>query len=261
MGLNGWGLTPWQLTHDGILNNRLRLWQPAKSSHGYRFNSDSVLLAAAVPATAGQTVLELGSGVGAAALSLAYRVPDILLLAVEINPELARLGTRNASENGLANAVKTIVADAAALPLHPNPPMLDHIMLNPPYYESSRERLGRAPQARFQPPEKPLRQWLTPAVACLKTNGSLTMIYPANRVAEGLDALPADLGKIQILPLLSHPDQPPKRLLIHAQKLANPGDPPTAPHYHSGLLLHQADGGFTAEAKHLLREAGGLNWR
>ncbi|MBL4768768.1 MAG: methyltransferase, partial [Rhodobacteraceae bacterium] len=47
------------------------LFQPRK---GYRAGIDPMLLAASVPAHAGQSVLELGCGAGAAILCLATRV-------------------------------------------------------------------------------------------------------------------------------------------------------------------------------------------
>ena len=48
---------PAELTCDAFLDGRLRLWQPRT---GYRAATDPVLLAAFVPARAGQRVLELG---------------------------------------------------------------------------------------------------------------------------------------------------------------------------------------------------------
>ena len=53
------------LTEDGFLGGRLQILQPRK---GYRAGTDPVLLAAAVPAQAGQSVLELGCGAGVALL-------------------------------------------------------------------------------------------------------------------------------------------------------------------------------------------------
>ncbi|MEM6466501.1 MAG: methyltransferase, partial [Pseudomonadota bacterium] len=46
-----------ELRTDAYLGGRVQITQPAK---GYRAGTDPVLLAAAVPALAGQTVLELG---------------------------------------------------------------------------------------------------------------------------------------------------------------------------------------------------------
>ncbi|MEY2961347.1 MAG: hypothetical protein RLZ60_1177, partial [Pseudomonadota bacterium] len=55
------------LSCDNFLNGKVRVWQPI---NGYRAGVDPVLLAAAVPAKSGQTVLELGCGVGTASLCL-----------------------------------------------------------------------------------------------------------------------------------------------------------------------------------------------
>ena len=58
-------------TLDGFLGGRLTIAQP---KDGFRAGHDAVLLAAAVPARTGETILELGSGSGIASLCLAARV-------------------------------------------------------------------------------------------------------------------------------------------------------------------------------------------
>jgi len=55
-------------TEDALLGGRVRLLQ---AKVGYRAAIDPVLLAAAIPARAGQRVLDLGCGAGAASLCLA----------------------------------------------------------------------------------------------------------------------------------------------------------------------------------------------
>ncbi|MBT4043768.1 MAG: methyltransferase, partial [Rhodospirillaceae bacterium] len=62
------------ISHDGLLDRRIQLNQPRK---GYRAGDDAILLAAAVRATAGQTVLDVGAGVGAVSLCLGARCPDL----------------------------------------------------------------------------------------------------------------------------------------------------------------------------------------
>ena len=66
---------------------------------GYRAAIDPVLLAAAVPARSGEKVLELGCGVGAAALCLLARVPDLTVAGLELQPALAALARHNAKAN------------------------------------------------------------------------------------------------------------------------------------------------------------------
>ena len=52
------------LSRDAFLGGRITVWQPRT---GFRSGMDAVFLAAAVPARAGDTVLDLGCGAGAAA--------------------------------------------------------------------------------------------------------------------------------------------------------------------------------------------------
>jgi len=83
----GGGLTAGaDLTEDALLGQRVRLRQPRR---GYRAAIDPVLLAAAVPARAGDRVLELGAGVGAAALCLAARVAGCFVTLLERDPTVA----------------------------------------------------------------------------------------------------------------------------------------------------------------------------
>ncbi|MEO0665427.1 MAG: methyltransferase, partial [Pseudomonadota bacterium] len=72
-------------TLDAFLGGRVKAWQPR---HGYRAGVDAVLLAAACPAKAGESVLELGCGVGVASLCLAARTGAVPT-GVEIQPAYA----------------------------------------------------------------------------------------------------------------------------------------------------------------------------
>ena len=61
-----------ETTFDSFLGGQVQVHQPRD---GYRAGTDQVLMAAACPAVAGDTVLELGCGVGVASLCLLARVP------------------------------------------------------------------------------------------------------------------------------------------------------------------------------------------
>ncbi|NHX27288.1 methyltransferase domain-containing protein, partial [Escherichia coli] len=111
------------LTCDQFLGGRLSVWQPCD---GYRAGVDPVLLAAAVPASAGQRVLELGCGVGVASLCLGARVPDLTITGVELQPDYAELARRNAEENGVQMAV--VESDLRSLPADLRSVSFDHVV-------------------------------------------------------------------------------------------------------------------------------------
>src|SRR5262245_20733903 len=71
---------PADVTEDAVLGGRLRLRQPRR---GHRVGHDAILLAAATAALPGERAVELGSGVGAAGLALAARVPGLAVTLVE----------------------------------------------------------------------------------------------------------------------------------------------------------------------------------
>src|SRR5262245_54430021 len=100
-----------EVTEDAALGGRLRLKQP---KGGHRVGHDAILLAAACPARAGERVVDLGAGAGAAGLALALRVAGIEVALVEVDAALAGLGAENAQLNGLSPRVSAVVLDVAA---------------------------------------------------------------------------------------------------------------------------------------------------
>src|SRR5438128_6099557 len=98
-----------EVTEDAALGGRLRLKQPRR---GHRVGHDAILLAAFCPARAGDTVADLGSGIGAAGIALAARVAANVNL-VEVDPGHVALATENARRNGLSERVRAFALDVA----------------------------------------------------------------------------------------------------------------------------------------------------
>jgi len=234
------------LTQDRLLGGRVTLRQPQE---GLRAGHDAVLLAAAVPAKPGQTVLELGCGSGAAFLCLMARVPDLRVVAVERAPLLAALARENASLNGVADRVQVIEGDIADPALRRALPRVAHGFANPPYWPS-----GTAPPEALRRDathegEAALADWAACLGAAVAHGGSATLVLPAARFAEGLAALgAARFGSLALLPLWPKLGTPAKRVLL-AGRAGGKGPSRVLP----GLTLHG-----DAQAEAVLREAAAL---
>ena len=186
-------------TDDLFLGGKVRIRQPAK---GYRAGLDPVLLAAAVDAKAGQSVLELGMGVGTALVCLGARVPGLTLAGVEIQPELAALACENVSRAGLIADV--ITSDLKELPSEIRSRTFDHVIANPPYFQrhrgSSSDLVSRETSRREA---TPIAHWIDVATRRLAPKGILTLIQRANRLGDVLDSCDDRLGSFVIRPIAS----------------------------------------------------------
>jgi len=245
---------PKDLSHDAFLCGRLHLWQPLK---GYRAATDPVLLAAACPAKPGQTVLDLGCGVGAAALCLATRVPDLRLWGLELQPAYADLARRNAAENHLPLQVET--GDLTAMP-----DVLklgfDHVIANPPYYQASGSPSPVAARDTALRAKTPLAVWIDAAARRLSPGGWLTLIAGADCLPEILAALPPRLGSASVLPLAPRTGRPALRIVLRARKTGRAAFRLLAP-----LVLHDGpahDGdreSYMPQVQAVLRELADLS--
>ncbi len=114
-------------TRDAFLGGRLTIEQPRS---GYRAATDPVFLAAAIAAQSGQSALELGCGVGAAALCLMARVPGLAVAGLELQPVYAALARSNAKTNDLP--LEIIDGDVTDPPRALIDRSFDHVFCNPP---------------------------------------------------------------------------------------------------------------------------------
>jgi tRNA1(Val) A37 N6-methylase TrmN6 len=234
-------------TQDALLGGRVRLLQPAR---GYRVAVDAVLLAAATAPAAGETVLDLGAGVGAVGLCLAARLPSCRVVGVELQPDLAALAGRNASANGLADRVRTLVHDIAR-PLPAGLGPFDCVTTNPPYLAAAVADPSPHPGKALATVESSadLARWLAVATDATRAAGTLTLIHRSDR----LDEIVAALRRLGWGDLAIKRLPPAKRVLLRAHRGGARSLCETPP-----LPLHEADGAYTQEAEAILRHAAPL---
>lgn len=243
-----------ELSDDKFLCGRLRLLQPVK---GYRAATDPVLLAAACPATSGQSVLDLGCGAGAASLCLGHRVPGLSLTGLELQPGYADLARRNAARNGIAMTV--VEGDLAQIPATLRRDF-DHVIANPPYYPPGGTPSPVPSRATaMQVDDTPLSLWVEAAARRLRPGGWLTMVSGADTLPDLLSALGPKLGSAAVLPLAPRAGKPALRILLHARKGGRARFRLLAPFVIHHGAAHDGDReSYTPDANAVLRDGAGL---
>jgi len=243
------------VTDDTALGGRLRLRQPRR---GHRVGHDAILLAAAVPARAGESVVELGAGVGAAGLALAARVPGIRLTMIELVPQLAMLAAENAELNGVSAEVVELDVAAparvfAATGLRPD--QTARVLMNPPFNDPARQRVSpdRGRRLAHAAPGATLAAWTRTAARLLRPRGTLSLIWRADGLGDVIEALTPAFGAMVVLPIYPKPGESAIRVLVRATKASR------APlQLLPGLVLNDSTGRPTREADGVLRAGSAL---
>ncbi|WP_458789696.1 tRNA1(Val) (adenine(37)-N6)-methyltransferase [Yoonia sp. MH D7] len=238
-----------EITSDLFLGGKVTAKQPAK---GYRAGVDAVLLAASVPAKTGESVLELGCGVGVASLCLAARVSELRITGVEVQQGYADL----ARENG----VNVVCADLRALPADLRNTQFTHVMMNPPYFE--RDKGSSAPDAGrdiAMGGDTPLADWIDVAAKRLAPKGYFTMILRMARLPEVLSALHGRLGSVVLQPISARMDTAPHLFLLQAR---HSGKAPfrMRPNLimHDGTMHDIDRENYTVQLREILRDGAGF---
>jgi tRNA1(Val) A37 N6-methylase TrmN6 len=240
-------------TVDTLLDGRVALAQP---SEGYRVAIDPVLLAASLPALKSGRVLDVGTGVGAAALCYAWRSPGVEVMGLELQSSLCAMAMENGARNGLQDDVRFLCGDL----LHPPSDVVaggfDHVMANPPYLPADRAdpRIGHAKAISHVEGEAGLANWIDFCLRMVAPKGAMTMIHRADRLQEILAALHGRAGEIVVFPLWPKREVSPKRVIVRARAGSK------APlRISPGLVLHEDDGSYTEMASKILLDGAPID--
>ncbi len=232
----------------GLLDNCLKL---AQIEGGFYSSMDSVMLAAACPAEGGQSVLDLGCGVGGAGLATIFRVKSAKLTGIDVQENHIALARSNAADNGIG--AEFITSDIREFSPEK---CFDHIICNPPYLDEGKHI--RSPNvakatAMGHGDDTTLQDWVDCAYKNLKSRGSLSMIHQAAQTDTIIRALGTRFGATEIIPLWPKADVEAKRVIIRSYK-----ERKSPARIHSGIVMHQENGDYTPKAENILREAAPL---
>jgi len=233
-----------------VLNKQVRLLQP---ENGFKTSIDAVILAAACPVKSGEGVLDLGCGVGSAGLCLAHRVPNISLRGVDIQENHIDIARQNAKLNDRTSNTEFMTSD---MRLYKHEAGFHHVVCNPPYLETGdhlRSPHSEKAMAMGHDNDVSTKDWVHNASRLLKPQGGLTMVHEAGKADKIIQAMEGRFGAIEIIPLWPKAGRQAKRVIIRAIKGRK-----TPLSLHSGIILHDDQGGYTLEADKILRDGEGL---
>jgi tRNA1(Val) A37 N6-methylase TrmN6 len=237
-----------ETTEGWLLGGKVRYRQKRE---GYRSGIEPVLLASGVPARPGELVLEAGTGAGAGLLCLAARVPGVGGVGVERDPVLAGLARENLAANG-CEGIAVVEADIEALGKGER---FAHAFANPPWHGPLGTPPAYAGRVSAKRGGERLAAWVAALARRIAPGGTLTLVLPAARMAEALEAAAAEgCGSGTIFPLWPRLGSEAKLVLVQAVSGRR-----SPLRLAAGLVLHEPDGRFTEEAEAVLRGGAALS--
>jgi tRNA1Val (adenine37-N6)-methyltransferase len=236
-------------TIDELRRYGLQIIQPR---HGYRFSVDPLLLCDFAGVTAGERLVDLGTGCGIMPLVLARQGEDVRAVGVEFQEQMAALALRNVRENGLAARIDILAEDITALKRFFPVSSFDLVIANPPYRRRGTGRVspkaGRD-DARHESTAS-LADFLMMAKYLVKPAGRICFIYHPSRLAELLvEAAALKLAPLRLRMVHGNGAADARIFLVELAK-GRKGELKVLP----PLFMYDVAGGYSAEMRGIYGE-------
>lgn len=219
---------------------------------GFRFGTDAVLLAGFTRARGRDRILDMGCGTGVIGLLLAARLPQAQVTGLELQPEMAEMAARSVAMNGLSERMRILQGDLRHTEGLLAPCSFDVAVMNPPYSPMGSGPISQRDAHALSRHEAACTagDMARAAFRLLRNGGRLSVIYPAERIYEVMEACLQARMTPKRLRLVQHSQgRPPKLLLMEAVRQGKPGIAWMAP-----LILCEPDGSYTAEARRIYHQ-------
>jgi tRNA1(Val) A37 N6-methylase TrmN6 len=239
-----------QVTEDTFLDGRLVMLQPKE---GFRVSIDPIILAATVPVSSGDRVLDVGTGSGAAALALLVREPWAWVTGIDIQEKMIALANRSAVRNRMQERVNFVVSDVIAGVPDDQVGAFDHVMSNPPFFAHGSGQIPKNKARALATVESSanLAVWVDIMVLAVRDGGTITLVHRAEREDELVGFLKRQCGDMAVMDLTSKAGEAAQKLIVVQAVKGG-----TAKNVsRRELVLHHAGDDFTEDALAILRDA------
>lgn len=229
-------------TLDDLEYNDLKIIQ---NKFGYKFSTDSVLLANFGRARKNDVYVDLCSGSSVVAILFLCKNNLSKGFAVEIQEQLAEMAERSIKLNGLEDKIKVINSDLKNSAEIFGFETVDVVTVNPPYNKMGEMSETSEIAIATHEVKTSLKDILQTASKILKYGGKLFMVHRADRLADIIFELKSNKLEPKVLRVV-YPKQTkaPNLVLIEAKKGAKSGLIIENP-----LILNNEDGTETEELK------------
>jgi tRNA1(Val) A37 N6-methylase TrmN6 len=193
---------------------------------GFRYGTDSILLANYVKAGCGDKIVELCSGLGAVSVLLSAKTRAARITGLEIQAPLVALSNRTAILNGIADKVRFIEGDVREIRKIMGAGAADVVVANPPYLRRGSGNGGLDAGAAIAKHEIccELADVVSAAGWLLGQGGSLYIVYRPERLVDLLCAMRASgIEPKELQPAGANAEKPPSIVLVRGVKGAAAG--------------------------------------
>ncbi len=221
-----------------------------QNENGYRFSTDSLILAHHVDPKEKQRIADLGTGCGIIALIIARKFPHVKIYGIEIQEAMAQLAYSNVLENRMEKQIEIVCSDMKFLQAKDIGGFMDLVVVNPPFGKSGHCRCSDNFEKNVAKHEvyATLSDVIDFSKRVLRVLGDLFIIYPTQRIPELLYALRmAELEPRWLRTVHPRFNANADRVIVKAVKHGRESMTIGPP-----LIVHGKDGSFTPEIKQML---------
>ena len=230
-------------TLDDLEFKELKIFQ---HKNGYKFSTDSVLLANFAKASKNDTVVDFCSGSGVVTILFACKNNVKKAYGIEIQKNLAELSKKSIEFNGLKN-IEILNIDLKETHNILGYETIDVISVNPPYNTAGATSETDEIAIATHELKTNLKTICDEASKLLKFGGKIYMVHRADRLADILFELKSSKIEPKVLRMVyPKKNKDPNLVLIEAKKGAKPGLKFLPP-----LILNNDDGSETDELKQI----------
>ncbi len=192
-----------------------------QDTEGFRYGVDAVLVADYSKASPSDTVLDLGSGNGAAAFVTLGKYAPASVTGIELQKGLAELAAESARINGVEDRIRFLQGDVKDIRTLVEGGSFSLVICNPPYGEAGRGLLSERDASYIARHETTasLRDFARAASYALQPGGRFVLVHRPSRLPDIFEACRANgLEPKRMRMVAPRPGAAPNIVLVSAVK-------------------------------------------